>query len=436
MKTLISCMLTLSGAAGALGQSCGAWSATATPSPGASTNLLYDVATTGADAALAVGSYSDGVTAPQPLVMRWDGGEWSVLSLPETAGLGTMPSVQGIGRAPTGAAMWVVGYVRTPYPTDQMPLIIRWENGVWGAPVTPTLRPQTVYPFAARGGFAYDVTALSEDDVWVVGAAVGYGDASATSVGLALHFDGSSWTDVPVPQAGNRHHELSCVSASSSDNVWAVGDWRSIGGAFQALIVRWDGSSWSRVSNPGEGAGGGDAEAVLALAPDNVWVSGSFYGGSVRLIRWNGSAWETPTTGITGVVASFAATGTDDIWAADATNATIHHFDGVSWSASHSGGFPGSAYVLRGWGMDVYGACGVWAVGGYSDGAVQVTLAERPVPAPCRADFNADGTANSQDFFDFVSAFFELDGTADFNRDGAVNSQDFFDFLVEFFAGC
>jgi hypothetical protein len=41
---------------------------------------------------------------------------------------------------------------------------------------------------------------------------------------------------------------------------------------------------------------------------------------------------------------------------------------------------------------------------------------------------------SSQDFFDFLGAFFA--GTADFNRDGAVNSTDFFDYLQAYFAGC
>ena len=52
----------------------------------------------------------------------------------------------------------------------------------------------------------------------------------------------------------------------------------------------------------------------------------------------------------------------------------------------------------------------------------------------CPADFNADGVTNSQDFFEFLSAFFA--GAADFNHDGAVNSADFFDYLDTFFGAC
>jgi hypothetical protein len=60
-----------------------------------------------------------------------------------------------------------------------------------------------------------------------------------------------------------------------------------------------------------------------------------------------------------------------------------------------------------------------------------------PDGAPtCPADFNGDGAANSQDFFDFLNAFFTALPGADFNSDGVVNSQDFFDFLGAFFAGC
>ncbi len=58
------------------------------------------------------------------------------------------------------------------------------------------------------------------------------------------------------------------------------------------------------------------------------------------------------------------------------------------------------------------------------------------VPTLCAADFNADGVADSQDYFDFLVAFFPAVPAADVNADGVVNSQDFFDFASLYFAGC
>ncbi|MBC7771729.1 MAG: hypothetical protein H7210_04470 [Pyrinomonadaceae bacterium] len=52
----------------------------------------------------------------------------------------------------------------------------------------------------------------------------------------------------------------------------------------------------------------------------------------------------------------------------------------------------------------------------------------------CAGDWNHDSKLNSQDFFDFITAFFG--GAADLNCSGATDSQDFFDFLTAFFTGC
>lgn len=420
----------------ALAQECGDWTSHPAPNPGSVSNLLIDVAAVAADEAVAVGHWADPVLARRPMVIHWNGSTWSDVPLPATSHLGNTPNVEGVGRTPAGD-IWVVGHIRTGYPTDQLPLLMRWRDGEWESAATPTLRPQTVYPFAARGGFAYDAVGLGTNDVWVVGSAVGYGDASATSIGMALHFDGSAWEDVPVPLIANRHHELRSVSASASNNVWAVGDSRNISAPFKAFIVRFDGTSWSRIPSPGDGPGDSDAQAVLALAPDDVWVSGSFNNGADHLIHWNGSSWEYPAVDVPGVIASFAAFAPDDIWASNATSATFYHFDGTTWAARPSPAIPGSSYILRGWGMDTAGPCDAWAVGGYSDGTTQFTLTERMgAGSHCAADFDGNGTAEVPDVFAYLSAWFASDPSADIDGVPGIGVPDLFSFLSLWFAGC
>jgi hypothetical protein len=77
------------------------------------------------------------------------------------------------------------------------------------------------------------VATISASDAW----AAGY-DGNNT---LILHWDGSSWTDVPAPSPGDEPEFLG-VAATSAHSAWAVG----LSGGDHTLIAHWDGTTWTR----------------------------------------------------------------------------------------------------------------------------------------------------------------------------------------------
>ncbi len=77
--------------------------------------------------------------------------------------------------------------------------------------------------------------------------------------------------------------------------------------------------------------------------------------------------------------------------------------------------------------------------GTYSNSArcnSSIANGSRIILACCKADFNMDGILNTQDIFDFLSAWFANDPRADFNGINGQNVQDIFDYLGVWFAGC
>lgn len=57
-------------------------------------------------------------------------------------------------------------------------------------------------------------------------------------------------------------------------------------------------------------------------------------------------------------------------------------------------------------------------------------------PGVCPGDFNGSGIANSQDVFDFLTAWFSGEERADVNASGDVTLEDFLEFIRRFFLAC
>ncbi len=361
---------------------CGTWSRVPTPNVGNSVTRLTDVTALSSRDAWAVGLWRDTPSGFGPVALRWDGAAWSQATLPGTAHLGWYPETNGVEAAPNGD-VWIVGKVSTTYPAYTLPLVMRWRGGGWDYVDTVVLQPSTVYPFAARGGSLQEVAAVAPDDIWAVGQAAGYGDGGATSAPLAVHWDGSRWYEVEVPRVANRHHELTGVAAVSSNDVWAVGDYRNVAGAFRGVVYHWDGSAWSHVPSPIEALPDSGLQDVVATGPHDVWAIGTASGVGVILMHWDGSGWSLapapPNFG-----GAMAAVGPNDLWVSGWDG--YWHWDGATWTAVPAA-VPGASYVIRSGGMAVLGDCSIWCVGFWTleDGITSFTLAERlgrPRPPP------------------------------------------------------
>ncbi|HYK32182.1 MAG TPA: hypothetical protein VEV63_09475, partial [Streptosporangiaceae bacterium] len=116
-----------------------------------------------------------------------------------------------------------------------------------------------------------------------VGWAVGYTGQAPNSELLVLRWKGSTWTRVPGSRLGVQRGMLESVSAVSATDAWAVG----LTGRNKTLILHWNGIRWRRMLIPRTARTG----LLTDVAPGPgkyAWAVG--YPGPL-ILRWNGAAW-------------------------------------------------------------------------------------------------------------------------------------------------
>jgi hypothetical protein len=118
------------------------------------------------------------------------------------------------------------------------------------------------------------IDALSPTNVWAVGdSGNSVGEGGTPTATVIEHYNGTSWSVVPSPSAGNAP-TLTGVSAISTSNVWAVGYDTPAGATTpQTLTLNWNGSAWSTVSSPDAGTSSA-LDAVSAILGGGAWAVG------------------------------------------------------------------------------------------------------------------------------------------------------------------
>ena len=290
------------------------WATQPSPSVEERRNELNDVVGLPDGTAWAVGSRSR--TTMKTIVQRYDGTRWRMQrSLNPSKTLNALYAVD----VTPGGTVYAVGTRRNARRLHRT-MILRFDGETW----------QTI-PSPLAGSF-YDVDAIADDDVWVVGSR----DAGP----LAIHYDGESWTKAELPV--DSYSSLFAVSAAAPDDVWAVGEYTE--DETRPLILHFDGTTWSTSELPEEGLRFVGLRSVSAPRSDYAVTVGQRdqweFGVDRRVVlEWDGSTWaEAPRE---------HSTESDRLEAVDATA------DGSAWAVGYHGNYryhsthPQTSYVMR-----------------------------------------------------------------------------------------
>jgi hypothetical protein len=228
------------------------------------------------------------------------------------------------------------------------------------------------------GDNLYGVTALSSRNVWAVGEYFVGVDTRT----LIEHWNGKTWKVVTSPNKGT-DDLLNSVYAVSPANVWAAGSYSG-----RTLIEHWNGKTWKVVTSPNLGLGSNELTAIRGTSARDIWAVGdavtSYPIAKTVILRWSGRRWQLVSSPSVANRPNFLAAvrplSATDAWAVGRYVATSGASKTLTlhWSKGHwrivasPNGPAASNNDLRG--VLVSSPTSAWAVGDYSTGAVERTL--------------------------------------------------------------
>lgn len=283
------------------------WSLTTSPTPGGTLSgdvtVFTDVACTSAASCWIAGAYgrADGsMDSILNLALHWNGKAWSQVATPDPAGTGKnrLSSLVSV-RCASPANCWAAGFAGILDPE----IIIRnemlhWNGKKWTSHSVPN-------PAGTTAGDVNELEGLSctsASNCWAAGTA---GKFVSTVLNDALHWNGKKWSKVTTPNpdgtGANSRNTLFGINCTTAKDCWAVGE---IGGADSSVateneVLHWNGTRWAKVTvpQPGGTAGGSisDLIGVRCTARDNCWSVGiqqKKNGPSLnQILHWNGVKW-------------------------------------------------------------------------------------------------------------------------------------------------
>jgi hypothetical protein len=274
------------------------WTRVASPNRGSVASVLQDVAMVpGTTTAWAVGYYYDSnLAANRTMTQRFNGTSWSIV--PSVNASSTGYSQLNRVDATSTSNVWAIGS-----------LVERYNGTNWVAMSSPA-------GVAPRG-----LDVVSPSEVWIAG----YSGSAAT----VTQWKNGTWTTRYTQTSAGRHLTVfEAIAVDASGQVWAVGwdrDYDAPGRPVSSLVVRYNGTSWTRETTPNP-ANRNTLMDVVALANGEVFAVGvaqDTSGGGITprslMLRKQGATWSSLTvpkgeTGSQDQLLSVAAVSSTSVW--------------------------------------------------------------------------------------------------------------------------
>ncbi len=209
--------------------------------------------------------------------------------------------------------IWAVGSVGT---------VVHWDGQAWRTVISSVLASHDLY----------DVWASGPKDVWVVG-----GGRQTLVGGIALHYDGTTWTSVP----NNAANDFNGIHGLSANEIYIVGDNSTLGGPGE--FWRWNGTSLAKMSN----SENGQLWRVFAVSSTEIWAMGF----QNTLIKHSGTSANYVSLTSIGATATTEfrhmwGTGSNNLFLVG-SNGFAAHYTGT-WSRMTQGATTSTLYAVQG----------------------------------------------------------------------------------------
>jgi hypothetical protein len=195
-----------------------AWSLVQSPNANNTGNVLQAISADSPNDVWAVGDQVAPNIEVRTLIEHFDGKAWSVIPSPNVVGGSDLDQnvLTGV-RATSPTDVTAIGFIFDAASQRELTLIEHWDGISWS--VVPSPNQSTAF-----GAFntLTSVTGLSSSDLY----ATGYFADSATGgqhTALIEHFDGTSWSIIPLPAKGLAQHLNGAAAVPNSRMLWAVG---------------------------------------------------------------------------------------------------------------------------------------------------------------------------------------------------------------------